>query len=41
MDRINKDPSKQYLVEKFNNPFRYLDKSKGLYNDTDKDVNTL
>ena len=33
MARINKDSSKQHLVEKFNNTFRYLDNILALNND--------
>lgn len=32
MARINEDPSKQHLVEQFNNTFNYLDDSMALNN---------
>ena len=33
MTKISKDPSKQHLIQKFNNTFRYLDDIFALNND--------
>ena len=33
MTKINKDPSKQHMINKFNNTFRYLDDILALNND--------